>query len=296
MLFGTLSEAYGREKSSTALIGIVDTRLRIVDRGIVMKLISYSFGIWIVVMATGCSSTSSSPLGLPTPQHRLINEAKEFRDMATAPTGPRELEKVLLPTHVLEPGDVLLVTAGDLDSPIRIPADQPIQPDGTIDLGKYGRPVVAGMTVTAIEAEVQRRIRAAEKDASMASVSVRISNRASKVYYVLGEVNAPGAFPINGRETALDAIMAAGGLTRRASEGKIILSRPSRPEGCRTVLPICYPQIVQLGDTTSNYQIMPGDRIYVPSKTWQEDLFPCPPKPGCACATIETPCTNGGVK
>jgi protein involved in polysaccharide export with SLBB domain len=220
----------------------------------------------------------------------LIPEAKEFRE-AGAPDGPRELAKMLHPPFVVEPGDVLLVTAGDLDSPVRIPADQPVQPDGTIDLGKYGRPVVAGRTVPEIEAEVQRRVKEAEKGAGGA-VQVRILNRNSKVYYVLGEVNAPGAFPITGRETALDGIVAAGGLTRRASEGRIIISRPSPPNGCRTVLPVCYPQIVQLGDTTTNYQLQPGDRIYVPSRTLWEDLNPCPPKPTCSCSGPQVPCNR----
>jgi protein involved in polysaccharide export with SLBB domain len=150
------------------------------------------------------------------------------------------------------------------------------------------------MTVPMAEAEIIRSVQAIEKDkVKDAGIGVRIVNRVSKVYYVLGEVNAPGAFPINGRETALDAIVAAGGLTRRASEGKIILSRPSSPEGCRTVLPVCYPQIVQLGDTTTNYQMQPGDRIYVPSKGMLEDLCPNKQK-GCACNGPQVPCNNTG--
>ena len=59
--------------------------------------------------------------------------------------------------------------------------------------------------------------------------------RTSKLYYVLGEVNAPGAFPITGSETVLDAIIAAGGLTSKGSEQNIILSRPSTPDGCRSI-------------------------------------------------------------
>lgn len=247
----------------------------------------------ILLALTGCSSTSSSPFGLPTSQHRLLPEAKAFREVDILPSGPRELTKALHPAHILEPSDVLLVTVTDLDSPIRIPADQPIQPDGTIDLGKYGRPVVAGKTVPDAEAEIIRAVRKVEKEAS--GIQVRLLNRLSKVYYVLGEVNAPGAFPLTGRESALDGIIAAGGLTRRASEGKIIISRPTMPEGCRIVLPVCYPQIVQLGDTTTNYQLQAGDRIYVSSKTWQEDLFPCfTTKPTCSCSTPQIPCAGCG--
>ena len=48
---------------------------------------------------------------------------------------PRELAMELLPTHVVVPGDTLLVQPVELDAPLRLPPDQPVQPDGTIDLG-----------------------------------------------------------------------------------------------------------------------------------------------------------------
>jgi polysaccharide biosynthesis/export protein len=220
------------------------------------------------VAASGCSSFSSA-LGVTPPQHKLLPEADHFRQTGPTPP-PRELEKSLHGPWVVEPGDGLLVQPVDLDSPVRFAADQTVLPDGTIDLGQYGRPVVAGKTVPVIEAEVKELVNAKAKEAT--AVTVRLINRQSKVYYVLGEVNAPGAFPINGRETALDGIVAAGGLTRRANEHKILLSRPSPSTACREVFPVCYPQIVQLGDTTTNYQLQPGDRIYVPSKGVFDDL------------------------
>jgi hypothetical protein len=46
---------------------------------------------------------------------------------------------------------------------------------------------------------------------------------------------------------------------------------------------------VQLGDTSTNYQIMPGDRIFVSGISFMDDLkaslFPCAEKqcPKCAC-------------
>src|SRR5262249_6559232 len=92
----------------------------------------------------------------------------------------------------------------------------------------------------------------------------------------------PGAFPLAGRETVLDGIIAAGGITRRASTAKIVLSRPTDPCGCRIVLPICYDNIVQIGDTSTNYQLQPAARIYIPSKGMLEDLLPCKPRrPPC---------------
>lgn len=37
------------------------------------------------------------------------------------------------------------------------------------------------------------------------------------------------------------------------------------------VLPVRYQQIIQMGEVSTNYQLLPGDRIYVPSLTrWQD--------------------------
>ena len=111
---------------------------------------------------------------------------------------------------------------------------------------------------------------------------------------MLGQVKPPGSFPLQGRETALDAIVAAGGLERRASRANIILSRPTAPDGCRVVLPVCYRQIVQLGDTATNYQLQPGDRIYVPGQTCWESIFGDTDEGCTPCRRLQVPCSWGG--
>jgi protein involved in polysaccharide export with SLBB domain len=218
----------------------------------------------------------------------LIPEAKDLRAAYPNPLAlPRELDKRTAPPYLVEPGDVLLVQPANLDSPARLPGDQPVLPDGSIHLGRYGRLMAAGKTVDQIEAEIGPLVERMTKDAG--PISVRLVTRQSKVYYVLGEVNAPGAFPLQGRETVLDAIVTAGGLNERASRKNILLSRPTTPGGCRVVLPICYREIVQLGDTTTNYQLSAGDRIYVPTRQFFEDFLHknkvCPP-----CGRPQTPC------
>lgn len=244
----------------------------------------------VTVAQTGCSIGQA--LGVSTPRYKLIPEAEQFRNGAVPPPAlPRELAKVPLAEYIVEPGDALLIQVNDLDSAVRLPADQPVLPDGAIELGEYGRPVVAGKTVPAIEAEVKALV--AQKEKKAVPLSVRLIGRQSKVYYVLGEVNSPGSFPLAGRETVLDGLMAAGGLTRSAQERKIILVRPTQPEGCREVLPVCYPQIVQLGDATTNYQLRPGDRIFVPSQGTLESLFPRTAKTTAPCCGPHAPCYPG---
>lgn len=241
---------------------------------------------------TGCSVGDA--FGLSSPRYKLLPEAEQFRNGAVPPPPlARELAKSPMAEYAVEPGDVLLVQPVDFDSPVRLPADQPVLPDGVIELGEYGRPVVAGKTVPVIEAEVRHLVKTKEK--KDVPLTVRLIGRQSKVYYVLGEVNAPGSFPLSGRETVLDGLMAAGGLTRAAAERKIILVRPTQPEGCREVLPVCYPQIIQLGDTSTNFQLRPGDRIFVPSKGTLEGIFPSHQKTTAPCCKPHSPCYPGTV-
>jgi polysaccharide biosynthesis/export protein len=234
----------------------------------------FALSLWpfAVLLTSGCSTIFPNPLSTTSGDKQLLlPEARAIRDAVPQPVPvPRELTKAVLPAYIVEPGDVLLVVPVELESPVRLPSDQTVLPDGRIDLGRYGRLQVAGKTVDEIEGMVTAAVKAKTPDAG--AINVRLISRQSKVYYVLGQVNAPGALPLQGRETVLDGIVAAGGLNIRASRNNIILSRPTPPDGCRVVLPVCYRQIVQLGDTTTNYQLQPGDRVYVPGQGFWEQL------------------------
>jgi protein involved in polysaccharide export with SLBB domain len=210
---------------------------------------------------------------------------------------PRELQKGVLAEYRVEPGDVLYMEPADIESPVRLPGDQTVQLDGFVSLGEYGRANVAGKTIDEIQSEVQSIVDTLEKGKDVGQIIVRAVNWESKVYYVLGEVENAGSFRVTGRETVLDAIIAAGGLKNSANVRKIILSRPTNADDCRTVLPVCYNHIVQLGDSSTNYQLQPGDRIYIPSLGFFDDLvhtlFPrrrenCP-----KCSSCQNMCPPG---
>jgi len=224
------------------------------------------------LLTTGCASVLGEFFQLVPDGHVLMHETKKaMQSPGCSHPLPRELCKVPAVPYLVEPGDVLLIQPANLDSPIRLPGDQPVLADGTIDLGVYGRLPVAGKTLDEIAVDVRCVIERQIRDPG--AFTVQPVTRESKVFYVLGEVNAPGAFVHTGRETVLDAILLAGGLTEKAGAHKVILSRPTSPEQCRVVMPVCYPEIVQLGDTTTNYQIQAGDRVYVPTRNCWDDLL-----------------------
>jgi polysaccharide biosynthesis/export protein len=217
--------------------------------------------------APGCSMLSG--FGVLPERQELVETASKLR-LGPVDGVPRELDAVALSEYVVGSGDGLLAIPVNLESPARVPSDLMVQPDGIIDLGQYGPLRVVGKTVVQIEAEVNALVAAQTPGAGF--IDVRLVNRESKKFYVAGEVNAPGSFPYTGEETVLDAVTAAGGLNEKASRWDIILSRPTPPNGCRVILAVNYWDILQLGDTTTNYKLLPGDRVYVPTRTLMENL------------------------
>jgi polysaccharide export outer membrane protein len=136
--------------------------------------------------------------------------------------------------------------------------------DGTVNLGTYGTVYVTGMTVEqakkAIEDHLSQFLEAPE-------VSVDVFNYASKVYYIIGQGAGFGdqaiRVPITGKETVLDAISEVGGI-RQYQQKKIWIARPTPGGcGCDQILPVKWDEITRGGSTATNYQIMPGDRIYI---------------------------------
>ncbi len=268
---------------------------------------TFSYGAllaWWIITSAGCGTLSSLGLSLGSADNYLLKSARRISERpGVAIDLPRELEKFPLDTYVVEIGDIISVETVSFDATIRLPGDQPVSPDGTISLGEFGALDVAGKTIAQIQAEVEATIQArlemdVKSQAARAAgegseqtggddetinqqlnrllranrVSVRLINWDSKVVYVLGEVNSPGSFPFTGNQTVLDAIVAAGGLTSAGNSHRIVLARPTPSGSCRIVLSVCYEQIVQLGDTSTNYQLLPGDRVFVPSLTLIDDL------------------------
>jgi len=80
---------------------------------------------------------------------------------------------------------------------------------------------------------------------------------------VLGSVSNQGRFKLTGNETVLDAILQAG-LRPNSLPNKAYLSRPSPVGAQPQILSIDWTGIKERGDTLTNYQLFPGDRVVVP--------------------------------
>ncbi len=67
---------------------------------------------------------------------------------------------------------------------------------------------------------------------------------------------------MTGNDTVLDAIHYAGGLTELADRRKVRVIR--REDGEPKALPVDYPEITAGTDSSTNYHLLPGDRLVVP--------------------------------
>ena len=139
-----------------------------------------------------------------------------------------------------------------------------VGPDGTINLRHYGMLHVAGKTMTEIKLALQKHL-PQYFDSPEVSVDVLAYN--SKVYYVITEGAGLGdnvrRLPITGNETVLDAMSAVNGLSQVSSK-EVWIARPAPGGfGCEQILPVDYEAITRGGSAATNYQIMPGDRVFI---------------------------------
>ena len=155
------------------------------------------------------------------------------------------------------------VTLSEMSAKQQIAGEHMVGPDGTVTLGTYGSVQVVGLSIAqakwAVEAHLSEFLDAPE-------VSVDVFAYNSKVYYIVTQGAGLGdgvfRFPVTGNETVLDAISQINGLEQVSSK-RIWIARPTREPGNVQVLPVSWDAITAQASTNTNYQIFPGDRVFI---------------------------------
>jgi polysaccharide biosynthesis/export protein len=146
----------------------------------------------------------------------------------------------------------------------QIQGEHLVGPDGRVSLGTYGSVYVSGSTLDEARATIEKQLSKYLEDPK---VVVDMFAYNSKKYYVITQGAGFGdnvdEAPITGNETVLDAIAHIGGLSQLSST-KIWIARPApNGVGCEQILPVNWQDISQGASTATNYQIMPGDRLFI---------------------------------
>nr|WP_229732164.1 polysaccharide biosynthesis/export family protein [Pseudomonas sp. N040] len=116
------------------------------------------------------------------------------------------------------------------------------------DAGSFSYPFIGevqakGKTAVEIEQLIVNKL----KGDYLVDPRVSVSVLKYREFFISGEVKTPGAYPFQPGLTLRRAVALAGGLTERASEGRITIIRDSNPE--RTPEPATLDTLVMPGDT-----------------------------------------------
>jgi polysaccharide export outer membrane protein len=134
-----------------------------------------------------------------------------------------------------------------------------IRPDGGISFALAGDLQAAGHTVAEVTEMVQTRVREYIPDAV---VSVSVKTIIGNQVFVIGKVNKPGNFVLNGPMDVLQALSMAGGATPYAATNSIRVLRRSGDH--LTAIPFHYRQVTRGHKLDQNILLQSGDTVVVP--------------------------------
>ena len=147
--------------------------------------------------------------------------------------------------------DIIVWNQSQLGGKIRV-AD-----DGTITVPLAGQVPAAGLTCEALEKSLHKKLAAFTDDPT---VTVRVAEPNSKIFYVVGEVRKPGEFQLRSGEVLSQALAEAGGLSDFADASAIRIVRRTPAENVE--MTINYKK-VEDGDLSADVPLETGDTITV---------------------------------
>jgi len=159
--------------------------------------------------------------------------------------------------YVIGAADVLRITVWNNPN---LSTDAAVGPGGTITLPLVGELQVAGRTAASVQDEIAQHMAAYVKDAVVTLAVVEVN---SYRFTVAGNVEHRGMFTPRYYVTVSEAIALAGGPTRYASTGDIIVIRTTA-RGRALRIPIDYDEILSGKRSDQDIVILAGDTVLVP--------------------------------
>jgi len=130
-----------------------------------------------------------------------------------------------------------------------------VRPDGKISIPLIGEIQAAGLTPEKLSANIAQGL---QKVMVHPEVTVGVEKVNSKKYFIQGEVNRPGSYPLVIDTSVLEALVNAGGFREFANTKKIVVLRGSER------LKFNYHEVTKGKKMDQNIMVKPGDQIIVP--------------------------------
>jgi polysaccharide export outer membrane protein len=205
-------------------------------------------GVFMALVLCGClcAQAQQQPAPREPEPARPAGEAprESLADAPPAAVDPR--------TYIIGPEDILLIRVW------REPEHSglvTVRPDGKITLPLIGDIPAAGLTPDKLDAAVTEAL---SKYINNPDVIVSVQAVRSKRYYVTGEVNRPGAYPLVTPVTVLEALTLAGGFRDFANKKNITILRGNQR------FRFNYNDVIKGKNLSQNIVLQHGDYIIVP--------------------------------
>ena len=154
-------------------------------------------------------------------------------------------------TYVLGPEDVIHIRVWrepDLSETAAI------RPDGQITMPLVGEVQAGGLTPVQLAARITEKL---SQFINRPEVMVSVQAVRSKRYYVTGEVNRPGAFPLAVPTSVLEALTLCGGFREFANQKNITILRGTKK------FKFNYREVIQGKNMSQNIPLENGDYLIV---------------------------------
>jgi polysaccharide export outer membrane protein len=155
--------------------------------------------------------------------------------------------------YVIGAEDQLAVTVWDVQ---KLSAPYMVRPDGKITMPLIGDIQAAGLTPQQLQGSISERLK--QKYIQSPDVTVLVLQVNSKKFYIHGEVNNPGAYPLIVPTTVLEGLANARGFRDFANIKKIRIMRGTEQ------FRFNYKDVTHGKRTEQNIYLQPGDQIIVP--------------------------------
>lgn len=138
----------------------------------------------------------------------------------------------------------------------------PVRPDGKVSTPLVEDIVAVGKTSSELAREVERVL---SEYIRSPQVNIIVTNPVSTFNQVkvIGEVGTPQSIPYREGLTALDAVLAVGGLTEFAAGNRAKIMRKDS-QGNTTEIRVKLEAVVRKGKLAENVDLRPGDVLIVP--------------------------------
>jgi polysaccharide export outer membrane protein len=183
---------------------------------------------------------------------------KESKAPASAAVEPPAAVKAATddPDYVIGADDQLNISVWNEPN---ISRTVPVRPDGKISLPLINDVQATGLTPMQLAMSIAEKLK---KFLADPQVTVIVTGINSRRFYIVGEMNRAGAFPLLPNMTVLQALSSAGGFTQFANQKSIYVLRIL--EGKSVKFPFNYKEVIKGNHPEQNIVLKPGDTIVVP--------------------------------